>query len=212
MPVIMAGRWERGKGVATARLSNGESSVKSISQRRAGLAAMDQAKKKALIVLGYESSGSVFTARVASHVLGKCAWFGQWHGYGFNGAIGDDLVVLHRSIPWMRPKQWHEDPRELLEMFTGYDVRFVICTRDLSISHLSRIKRFGGSIADYQADSQRATALFTKIIETCPCFVFSYETMVALGQVYFQELYRWLGVKSDFQPEIKDANAAYVER
>ena len=166
--------------------------------------------KKALVVLGYESSGSVFTAKVISYVTGKCSFFGEWNGYGFNGSIGDDLVILHRSIPYMRPKLWHDDPQELLALFDGYDTQFIICTRDLSISHLSRKGRFGGTIADYVSDSQRATNLFKKIIENYRSFIFCYETMVALEYVYFKELYRWLNIDSEFKPDIKDGNAPYV--
>jgi hypothetical protein len=167
--------------------------------------------KKALVVLGYESSGSVFAAKVVSYVTGKCSYFEEWNGYGFNGSIGDDLVILHRSIPYMRPKLWHDEPQELLTLFKGYDVQFIICTRDLSISHLSRMKRFGGTNADCVADSHRATMLFKKIIENYQCFIFSYETMVALDYAYFKELYRWLNIDSDFKPDIKDGNAPYIE-
>ena len=168
--------------------------------------------KRVLVVLGYESSGSVFAAKVISYVTGKCLFFGEWHGYGFNGSIGDDLVILHRSIPYRRPKLWHDDPQELLTVFKGYDVQFIICTRDLSISHVSRMKRFGGTIEECISDSQRATKLFEKIIKNCRTFVFSYETMIALEFAYFKELYRWLNIESEFRPEIKDANARYISQ
>jgi hypothetical protein len=166
--------------------------------------------KKAFVILGYESSGSVFTAKVISHVLGKCRHFGQWHGYGFNGQPGDDIVILHRSIPFMRPKLWHDEPAEIFNIFEGYEVRFVICTRDLTISQRSRVKRFGGTEEDYQADSQRATELFLKIIDKHDCYVFSYETMVALGLGYFKILYKWLNVESEFSPKIEDGNSPYL--
>jgi hypothetical protein len=167
--------------------------------------------KTAFVILGYESSGSVFTAKVVSHVVGKCAQFGDWNGYGFNGAIGDDLVVLNRSIPWGRPKSWYDEPSQLLDQFSGYEVRPIICTRDLSISQLSRMRRFGGSAAEFAADSRRATAFFTRLLHQTPCFLFSYETMLALGPAYFQLLYAWLGVTSGFAPDIENGNARYVQ-
>ena len=166
--------------------------------------------KRAVVILGYESSGSKFVSKVISHSLGKCKNFGDWSGYGFNGTIGDELVILHRSIPFGRPKQWHDEPTELLTLFDGYSVDFVICTRDLGISQIGRAAIFGGTQEQYQNDSKRATELFRKIIRSQNYFIFSFETAVALGQTYFSILFEWLGTHSNFEPEIFDANAPYL--
>lgn len=167
--------------------------------------------KRAVIVLGFESTGSVFVSQVVSHVLGACASFGDWSGYGYNGSLGDDLIILHRSLPFKRPKQWFDEPEELHDLFPGYELKFVICTRDLSISQISRELRFGGTQDEYRADNNRARKLFEKLMEREDCFVFSFESMVALGTPYFLRLYSWLGVDSTFEPPIRDANARYVK-
>lgn len=167
--------------------------------------------KKAIIITGYESSGSVFISKVISHALGKCKEFGDWHGYGQNGEHGDDLIILHRSTPSLRPKKWHEQPHEFHDLYPNYDISFVICTRDLNISQKSRLFRFGGNPSDYKNDSKKATEIFTKLLREEHCYIWSFESMVALGEIYFQLLYDWLDVEHDYLPAVKDANKPYIK-
>lgn len=166
--------------------------------------------KNVVVILGYESSGSVFIGKVVSYVLGKCDSFGAWNGYGFNGEIGDQLVILHRSMPYGRPKRWHDNPEEIKEIFVDYQMRFVICTRDPTISQLSRTQRFGGSFTAYSADTSRATSLFAKVMARYPFYIWNFETMLTLGNSYFDDLYKWLDIKSEFYPTVKDANRPYI--
>ncbi|WP_422048935.1 hypothetical protein [Shimia sp.] len=168
--------------------------------------------KRLLIVTGFESSGSVFLARVASHVLQKCKTFGAWDGYGWNGDRGDDLVIIHRSMPYSRgPKKWFEELQDEIKDLADYDVRFVICTRDLSISRTSRQLRFGGATATYKADDARARDIFANIMQTHEYYIFSFESALALREIYYQDFYKWLGVESSFSPPLFDANAPYVK-
>ena len=168
--------------------------------------------KKAYVVLGFEGSGSVFIAKVISYVVGACKNFEDWNGYGFNKKIGEDKLVLHRSIPYMRPKKWHDDPSEIEDILSVYEeIRYVIVTRDLSASMLSRISRFEGNIESYEKDNVRASNFFKKIIKNKNCFIWNYETMVSLGDVYFEKLYNWLLIKSNFFPEVKDGNRKYLK-
>ncbi len=173
---------------------------------------MTNGNKRLIIIVGFESSCSVFLARVVSHVLGKCDRFGAWSGYGWNGAPGDDLVILHRSLPYGRPKKWFEDVEAETAKLADYDTSYIICTRDLSISGLSRELRFGGSQAEYDADNKTARAAFEKIAAMSPPFIFSFETSIALGDMYYRALYDWLGVSSEFSPPAFDANAPYIKR
>jgi len=166
--------------------------------------------KNAVVILGYESSGSVFISKVVSHVLGKCDSFGEWNGYGFNGEIGDQLVILHRSIPYGRPKRWHDNPEEIKEIFADYELRFIICTRDPTISQLSRIQRFGGSFSVYIGDTSRATSLFAKVMGKYSFYIWNFETMLTLGNFYFDDLYKWLDIESEFYPNVENANRPYI--
>ena len=44
-----------------------------------------------------------------------------------------------------------------------------------------------------------------------PHLFFSYESLIFLGHVYLRELYRFLGVESDFEPPLIDANERYLK-
>jgi hypothetical protein len=71
--------------------------------------------------LGPEGSGSAFIAQVLSFVVGHCRTFGEWNGYGFNDHIGADNLVIHRSIPYSRPKIFPKSVADPTVIFTGYD-------------------------------------------------------------------------------------------
>ena len=166
--------------------------------------------KRLIIILGFESSGSVFCGRVISYVLDKCSRFGEWKGYGWNGNIGDDLVIIHRSMPYGRKKKWMEELLEEISDMKNYSKEFIICTRDLNISKISRISRFGGDWSEYLRDDERATKIFSKIIKDENYFIFSYESAAALGGHYYITLYNWLKVESTFFPPFFDRNAPYI--
>lgn len=170
-------------------------------------------KKRVVVITGFESSGSVFLARVVSHVLGRCEKFGNWSGYGWNGKANQDLVIVHRSMPYGRnPKRWLDDLKSESEPLGEYDAEFIICTRDRSISKISREIRFGGSDREYNEDDEAARQIFESIMMSSRYFVFSFESSVALGMPYYRTLYRWLKVESDFDPPVYDANAPYIRK
>jgi hypothetical protein len=168
--------------------------------------------KRLVIILGFESSGSVFCGRVISYVLGKCSRFGEWNGYGWNGNIGDDLVIIHRSMPYGRKKKWMEELLEEISDMKHYSKEFIICTRDLNISKISRISRFGGNWSEYLRDDERATKIFSEIMKDENYFIFSYESAAALGGHYYTTLYNWLKVESAFCPPFFDGNAPYINK
>ena len=45
-----------------------------------------------------------------------------------------------------------------------------------------------------------------------PYFIWSYESFMFLGSDYLQNLYQFLGVESDFMPELRDANEGKVKK
>lgn len=164
-----------------------------------------------VVITGFESSGSVFLARVVSVVLGKCAKFGDWSGYGWNGEQGDDLIIIHRSMPYERnPKKWWSELEQEIEGLESYSKEFIVCTRDLSISKLSRLKRFGGNLDQYHDDDRKAREIFSELLARERGFVFSLESAVALEDAYYKKLFEWLGVSSNFSPKVFDANRPYI--
>lgn len=174
--------------------------------------ALGGCNKKLVVVTGFESSGSVFAAKVVSLVLGKCSRFGEWNGYGLNGVEGDEVVVLHQSMPSRRPKLWLDSLITNIQQFKEYDVSVVVCTRDLNISKQSRMARFGGSLESYTRDDERARLALVELMSKYRSFVFGFESAVSLRDSYYQVFFEWLGVQSSFSPKVFDANKPYVKQ
>ncbi len=167
--------------------------------------------KRAYIVTGPESSGSVFITRVISYVLGKDLFYKQSSGYGFNGNIGDDLVILHLSQPFCRPAQFC-NLAKFHDMFGDYELYFILTTRDLNIINKSKKERFGGSALELEEHLDISREILGEIIRKEKYFIWNYETQIYLGAVYFELLYNFLQVKSNFLPgDLYDANEKYLK-
>jgi hypothetical protein len=168
--------------------------------------------KTCWIVCGPESSGSVLIAKTISHAIGASSQFSDYSGYGYNGEIGIDNLVLHRSIPFLRPKKNHHDLQaEIDELKQSYGViNYILTTREPLVSIISKTNRFGGDIDEGQRDLDDARDFFLSISREPTCFIWSYETMLLLGAGYFECLYRFFDVSSDFVPTVRDANKKYL--
>jgi len=168
--------------------------------------------KTCWIVCGPESSGSVLIAKTLSHAIGASEQFSDYSGYGYNGEIGIDNLVLHRSVPFLRPKKTHHDViEEINALKQSYSViNYVLTTRDPLISVFSKTNRFGGDIADGMQDIELAREFFASISREPTCFIWSYETMQLLGSAYFERLYDFFDIQSSFVPALRDANRKYL--
>ncbi len=177
-------------------------------------------KKKCIFVIGPESSGSTLLAQIISAALNGDQ---EWSGRGFNccnkGKCDADNgymfpheevehLVCHRSMPFLQEAVW--PPIEKWK--EHYDATFVISTRDTTISKLSVVNRFNRSPETVEAHQERARKDITQLLkEDSKTFLFSYETFMYLGDAYIQELYQFLGIKSDYMPEsLRDGNLKYV--
>ena len=168
--------------------------------------------KTCWIVCGPESSGSVLIAKTISHAVGASKHFSDYSGYGYNGEIGIDNLVLHRSIPFLRPKKTHHDLLEEISLLKQdyHLINYILTTRDPLISIISKSNRFGGTLDEGREDIDLARDFFVSVCKEPTCFVWSYETMQLLGSGYFKRLYNFFDIDSDFIPAIKDANSKYV--
>ena len=94
----------------------------------------------------------------------------------------------------------------------GYDVYFVLTVRDQWIAKLSKIREH--TFADWptaEEEMEKAREIMNRIIqEIARVFIFSYESLMYLGAPYAQVLYQFLGVESDYVPELRDANPKYA--
>ena len=168
--------------------------------------------KNSWIICGPESSGSVFVAKIISFVTGHCDFFGQYSGYGYNSDIPCENLVLHRSLPYMRPKRFQDSLLEEIAAFSEkYErVNYILTTRGKNCSIQSKIQRFGGSIKEAEEDYAIASPFFESLVNDDNCFIWNYESMLLLGKPYFLRMYRFFGIESDFVPEIYDGNAPYI--
>ncbi len=168
--------------------------------------------KTCWIICGPESSGSVLIAKTISHALGASQQFSDYSGYGYNGEIGIDNLVLHRSIPFLRPKKTHHDLLDEIALLKReyHVVNYILTTRDPLISIISKGNRFGGTLDEGRVDIELALDFFASISSEPTCFIWSYESMQLLGTAYFKRLYEFFDINSDFVPAIKDANSKYI--
>lgn len=169
------------------------------------------ASKKAYIVVGPECSGSVFISQVIAYVVGKDKVYKQHSAEFMNGEVGDDIVVLHCSLPTFNNHVFY-DRAYFKKKFVGYDVYYILTTRDHNISATSKIRRFKESRGEVFKHEKRAREIMGEILINERAFVWSYETMVLLKESYFQKLYDFLDVDSNFFPlDLKDANSKYFK-
>ena len=168
--------------------------------------------KNSWVICGPESSGSVFIAKTISYAVGHCEFYGQYSGYGFNSKIHCENLVLHRSLPYKRPKRFQESLIEEISTFSDkYErVNYILTTRDKNCSIKSKMRRFKDSLTEANTDYITAAPFFERLTNDDRCFIWSYESMILLGKPYFLRLYRFFEIDSDFFPEIYDANAAYL--
>jgi hypothetical protein len=167
----------------------------------------------AWVVLGLEGTGSKFIAKTMSYVLGKCNHFGEWDGSAYNANIYGENIILHRSLPYMRPKKsWVDLEIELVPLRHYYrNINFIVTTRDLSCSINSKASRFGDSIQEAMQDySDNIEYLKSLVSSEKHLFIWSYETMVAYGDVYFQMMYKYFAVDSNFTPAYTNQNLKYI--
>ena len=101
---------------------------------------MTHNRNKYVFVIGPESSGSTLIARIISANLNQHE-FSEYNGTNFN-ADHFQHRVCHRSLPSRNPRvpDW-VDIDEWLHEFKDYKIYFVLCTRDIHISELSRLSR-----------------------------------------------------------------------
>ena len=162
-------------------------------------------RPKCVFVIGPESTGSKLIAKICSHVL-DIQPFGRWDGTAWSDK--GQHCVLHRSLPYYIPPVFPDVQAWIEEKQANYDLYFVLTTRDITMSHLSRYERWQKPESDCIQQSKRAREIMLSIMNSeQKSFIWSYETFMFLRQSYLHQLYEFLGVTSDFIPDLIDANA-----
>ena len=166
---------------------------------------------KHIIVTGPESSGGSLVARTIAHVLGV-SHYNDWSGTDPHTVSDRHVKVQHTSLPASRPA-WFADVQKWIDG-DGDDTHrsFVLTVRDNGISIRSKMRRAKMTFEEAEGHNIRAAQLMAEIASSHRRHLFfSYESLVYLGAVYLNELYRFLDVDSDFVPPLIDANARYLK-
>lgn len=159
---------------------------------------------KCVFVIGPESSGSKLVAKICSHVLGV-EEYGAWDGSAWSDR--GEHKVCHRSLPYSDPPQYPDILKWIKENGEKYQLFFVITTRDITISEISRSQRWSKPFAQSDKESQQARQIIASVLDQpLPSFIWSYETFMYLQEIYLKSLYKFLGVDSEFVPTLIDGN------
>ena len=170
---------------------------------------MAKTNNKCVLVTGPESSGSRLIARIASEVL-NVQRFKDYSGMGTS--YRGKNKVEHISLP-SGPSIFYPDIDLWINQNKDFDLYFILATRDINISKLSKMNKFARKKREVDKESKRAEEITSRIIKSgIKYFIWSYETFMFLQKDYLDLLYDFLGVESDFMPELKDGNLKYLKR
>lgn len=155
-------------------------------------------------MIGPEGTGSKLIARIISQALG-IKGFDEWSGNGW--CDSGQHKICHRSLPYKNPPRYPDIGRWILENKAEYEIVFVVTTRDITLSEMSRTKRFGKSSMQVHNESETAKFMIKNLINSGnQYYIWSYETFMFLGIDYLKLLYGFLGIESDFCPSLMDGN------
>ena len=164
-----------------------------------------------IIVTGPESSGGSLVARTIAHVLGV-SHYNDWSGMDPHTVSDKYLKVQHTSLPASRPAVFADVQKWIYGDGGDVHISFVLTVRDNGISIRSKMRRAEMALDEAENHNVRAAQLMAEIAASHrPHLFFSYESLIFLGSAYLKELYRFLGVDSDFVPPLIDANTRYLK-
>lgn len=177
--------------------------------------------KKLVIVIGAESSGNRLIFKTLKDAGGYAddetkmsAWWGN------PKSIECDVErITFRSLPHggVNNGRRFVDPVLFGEraLRVGYDVRFVLTTRDSNIVEKSKLRVHTlGNAKMVTEEMNKTRKVIGHLIDAHGerCFLWSYETFMFLRDDYLRALYRWLGVGAVGFPELIDGNVKYLAK
>ena len=163
-----------------------------------------------ILVTGPENSGSKLCARTIAHVLNVCD-FEDWAGhYWAPNKISNKHSVLHRSTPYAGNNVVNVN--QIIKEYKGKDLRVVFTTRDGNISK-NRLKKTRKNYTD--DDAKHFIGENIKIInkvrkENIPYIFWSFESTILYAETYLYDLYKFIGIESEYIPPLFDANEKYI--
>lgn len=169
--------------------------------------------KTAIIITGPESSGSSFIGSVIAKAM-KLS--NNWSGRAYCNNLEpdperkNDTIILHRSLPFFEDS--YLTRTEYKTLFKNYDIKYVITMRDISIVNTSKMRRFKRSANTVKINYEKSKVILADIMRYERYFIWNYETMIYMGDIYFHELYKFLGTDSTHIPNsVENGNLKYLK-
>lgn len=176
---------------------------------------------KLIVVIGAESSGNrlIFeTLKKASGYADDEQEMAKWWDNERIMQYDIDRITF-RSLPhfgvgndrrFVDPVSFGDNAKR-----AGYDVRFVVATRDQSIVKKSKTNLHclgDGNMAAREMSETRRIIGRLLAVHGESCFVWNYETFMFLHGDYLLTLYRWLGIEAGEYPKLIDGNVKYLAK
>ncbi len=163
----------------------------------------------AWIIVGPESSGSKFIAKTLGSIYGIPE---KWNGSQFISK--NNLLIYHRSCPFNRPKNHSQVIIDEIKLIQKYSCQLnvIFTTRDTNISSSRKLARFGYEKPESLAIDQDEVKILFEFIGNSGLkfFIWNYETMILIGDKYFDLMYDFFNVSSRLHPEIIDRNKKFL--
>lgn len=161
------------------------------------------------IIIGPESSGSVFISKVIAYSLGITKTISDWNGHKVYPSKKNPKI-FHISLP-SKMENIFKNLNDLKKMFPNRKLKFIICTRYSPIANISQKNRFNRSDKIIKNNNKISKQILTDIIKKEQNFIWNYETMLYLENTYFDLLYDFLKSKIIYYPDnIIDGNIKYL--
>jgi len=170
-------------------------------------------KPKCVMVIGQHSTGSKLIAKTVAHVLGV-ADYETWNARRWaRSQYTKGNNVFHLSIPSLREaRHFYKGPRVWKKQFANHDLYILIPTRDQTCIDISSFRRWKISDEERQWRVDRGREMIKELLTSdVKSMVWSYETFLYLGDIYLQTLWSFLGIESNFVPDLIDGNKKYIK-
>ena len=173
-------------------------------------------KRKIIIITGREGTGSTFITRVLYNGITNKF---NWSGSGLSSdnikekiIINNQEIILFDRTQPCNTVDYYTELSEFKNKYKNDDIYFIITTRYNIFSNITNSNRFNRTEQQNQDNSEKCKKIIRDIIKTEKYFIWNYETMLFLKEIYFETLYKFLELDLNYIPnKIKDGNLKYIK-
>ena len=173
-------------------------------------------KRKIIIITGREGTGSTFISKTLYNGISNKL---DWSGSGLSSdSIKEKIIINNQEIILFHKTQpcntvdYFTELGDFKNKYKNDDIYFIITTRYNIITNITNSNRFNRTELQNQDNSKKCKEILGDIIKTEKYFIWNYETMLFLKEVYFETLYKFLELDLNYIPnKIEDGNLKYIK-